>query len=123
MQRTPLFEEYSTHDAKVVDFHGWALPVQFAGIIKEHLHTRSQAGLFDCSHMGEFMVRGAEGIAAFDKLVYSDMVNLKVGRCRYSSLLTAEGGVLDDCVCLRLAEDELYVVTNAGPIEQVTGMH
>jgi len=118
MQHTPLYEEYR-HDAKVVDFHGWALPVQFAGIVQEHLHTRAKAGLFDCSHMGEFLLRGGEAIAAFDRLVYSDMQGLGVGRCRYSAILNAQGGIIDDCVGLKLSQDELYVVTNAGPLEAV----
>lgn len=119
MRQTPLHGIYAQHGAKVVDFHGWALPVQFAGIIDEHLHVRSKAGLFDCSHMGEFVLRGAEAIAAFDRLVFSDMVNLRVGLCRYSAILNEQGGIIDDCVGLRLAEDELYLVTNAGPLDQV----
>ncbi|MBX3177860.1 MAG: glycine cleavage system aminomethyltransferase GcvT [Candidatus Hydrogenedentes bacterium] len=119
MRQTPLHGIYAQHGAKVVDFHGWALPVQFAGIIDEHLHVRSKAGLFDCSHMGEFVLRGAEAIAAFDRLVFSDMVNLRVGLCRYSAILNEQGGIIDDCVGLRLAEDELYLVTNAGPLDQI----
>jgi aminomethyltransferase len=122
MRQTPLFGEYGSHGAKVVDFHGWALPVQFEGIIQEHLHTRSQAGLFDCSHMGEFLVCGADRIRAFDRLVFSDMIGLKSGRCRYSGLLNASGGIIDDCVALKLADDTLYVVTNAGPLEEVAGL-
>lgn len=119
MLKTPLFDEYAAHGAKVVDFHGWALPVQFSGIVQEHLHTRAKAGLFDCSHMGEFVLRGKDAIAAFDRLVYSDMLSLAVGRCRYSAILNERGGIIDDCVGLRLPEDELYLVTNAGPLDQV----
>lgn len=122
VQQTPLFDEYGAFGAKVVDFHGWALPVHFEGIVQEHLHTRSKAGLFDCSHMGEFLLRGAEAIRAFDWLVFSDMIGLKPGRCRYTGLLNEKGGVIDDCVGLKLAEDELYVVTNAGPLEEVAGL-
>ena len=120
MEQTPLFEEYARHGARVVDFHGWALPVQFSGIVEEHLHTRARAGLFDCSHMGEFMIRGRAGVAALDTLVCGDMVNLREGRCRYTALLNAEGGVVDDCVALRLAEEELLLVTNAGPLAEVS---
>lgn len=122
MRQTPLYPEYGRHGAKVVDFHGWALPVQFSGILDEHRQTRSKAGLFDCSHMGEFLLQGEEAIAAFNGLVFIDVFRLKVGRCRYTAILNAQGGIIDDCVAMRLAEDELYVVTNAGPLEEVAAL-
>lgn len=120
MRQTPLFDSYSRHDARVVDFHGWALPVQFRGIVEEHLHTRESVGVFDCSHMGEFMLHGADAIAALDALVIGDMVHLAPGRCRYTALLNGSGGIIDDCVALRLSPDEMYLVTNAGPLERVS---
>jgi aminomethyltransferase len=122
MHQTPLHDEYAKHGGKVVDFHGWALPVQFSGIVDEHLHTREKAGLFDCSHMGEFLLQGKEAIAAFDRLVYSDMITLGVGRCRYSAILNDDAGIVDDCVGLRLSEDEMYLVTNAGPLSEVEAL-
>ncbi|HPO15191.1 MAG TPA: glycine cleavage system aminomethyltransferase GcvT [Candidatus Hydrogenedentes bacterium] len=122
MQCTPLFDEYTVHGAKVVDFHGWGLPVQFSGIIQEHLHTRGHAGLFDCSHMGEFLLQGTAAIQAFDSLVFGDMIGLKAGRCRYTAILNGHGGIIDDCVGLKLSEDILYLVTNAGPLEQVAAL-
>ncbi len=122
MRQTPLRSAYENHGAKVVDFHGWALPVQFAGIIQEHQHTRNKAGLFDCSHMGEFLLRGHDAAAALDRLVFSDMINLRIGLCRYSAILNDQGGIIDDCVALRLSEDTLYLVTNAGPLEEVDAL-
>lgn len=122
MRQTPLHSAYGAHGAKVVDFHGWALPVQFAGIIQEHQHVRTKAGLFDCSHMGEFLLRGREAVEALDRLVFSDMINLRVGLCRYSAILNAQGGVIDDCVALRLSDDLMYLVTNAGPLEEVEAL-
>lgn len=122
MRKTPLHDEYAASGGKVVDFHGWALPVQFQGIVQEHLHARAKAGLFDCSHMGEFVITGAAAIAAFDRLVFSDMVNLRVGLCRYSALLNERGGVIDDCVGLKLDDETLYLVTNAGPLEEVAAL-
>lgn len=119
MNKTPLHDEYAASGGKVVDFHGWALPVQFAGIIEEHLHTRSKAGLFDCSHMGEFILRGAEAIAGFDAVVFSDMVNLRVGLCRYSAILNEQAGIIDDCVGMKLDDETLYLVTNAAPLDEV----
>ncbi|MCL4219334.1 MAG: hypothetical protein KJ052_20320, partial [Candidatus Hydrogenedentes bacterium] len=59
VQKTPLYEEHGASGGKVVDFHGWALPVQYAGILQEHAHTREHASIFDCSHMGEFVIQGA----------------------------------------------------------------
>jgi len=122
MRQTPLRSAYDAHGAKVVDFHGWALPVQFAGIIQEHLHTREKAGLFDCSHMGEFLLRGPDAAGALDRLVFSDMLNLRTGLCRYSAILNEAGGIIDDCVALRLDEDTLYLVTNAGPLDEVEAL-
>lgn len=122
MQRTPIFEEYAVSGGKAVDFHGWELPVQFEGIVQEHLHTRAKAGLFDCSHMGEFLIEGADNIAAFNRLVFGDMINLRPGRCRYTGILNERGCIVDDCVALRFDAERLYVVTNAGPLEQVGAM-
>jgi aminomethyltransferase len=116
MQQTALFEVYE------VDFHGWALPVQFEGIVAEHLHTRSKAGLFDCSHMGEFVLKGQAAIEGLESLLYSDLKSLRAGLCRYSAILNERGGIIDDCVALRLSEDELYLVTNAGPLEEVAAL-
>jgi len=127
MQQTPLFDEHHRLGAKVIDFHGWALPVQYAGIIQEHLHTRSDASVFDCSHMGEFTIHGSDAIAAYDNLVMSNVGGIKVGRARYGALLTNDGYIVDDIITFRLADDELYVVTNAGPLDEVsatfTGLH
>ena len=122
MRQTPLRSVYDNHGAKVVDFHGWALPVQFSGIIQEHQHTREKAGLFDCSHMGEFVLKGDAAAKALDRLVFSDMLNLRVGLCRYSAILNEQAGIIDDCVALRLDEDTLYLVTNAGPLDEVNSL-
>lgn len=122
MLQTALHGEYAACGGKVVDFHGWALPVQFAGIVQEHLHTRSKAGLFDCSHMGEFLLKGEAALEALDRMVYSDMLSLRVGLCRYSAILNDNGGIIDDCVGLRLADDEIYLVTNAGPLDEVAAL-
>jgi aminomethyltransferase len=122
MRKTPLYDEHVALDAKVVDFHGWALPVQYTGIVQEHLHTRSQVTLFDTCHMGEFLVRGRDRIAAFDNLWCGDASSLALGRCRYGVFLNTAGGIIDDTIVMRLAEDELYVVTNAGPLDAVSAL-
>ena len=121
MQYTPLYEAYEQDGGKVVDFHGWGLPIQFRGILEEHRWVRQEAGIFDCSHMGEFLIHGAENIRAFSNLVVGDMVKLSVGRCRYTTLLSLSGGIIDDCVALKFSPEELFLVTNAGALDQVAG--
>jgi aminomethyltransferase len=111
--------EYAAHGGKVVDFHGWGLPLHFRGIIEEHGHVRGHAGIFDCSHMGEFYIRGSEGIAALSDLVIGNLVALSVGKCRYTTLLNDQGCIIDDCVALKLAEDEMLLITNAGALDTV----
>ena len=122
MQYTPLINEYEKSGGKVVDFHGWGLPVHFRGIIEEHRQVRTRAGVFDCSHMGEFVIRGQDNIRSFSNLVIGDIPRLAEGKCRYTTLLNKNGGIIDDCVALRLAPEEVLVVTNAGPLAQVAAL-
>lgn len=120
MNRTPLYDEHLRWGGKVVDFNGWALPVQFSGIVSEHVHTRTKVSLFDCSHMGEYRVLGADSIERFSREVMSDIAAIPVGRCRYGAILNEAGGIVDDIITFRMGPEELYVVTNAGPLEHVT---
>jgi len=122
MLQTPLHSEYAANGARIVEFHGWALPLQFEGILAEHRQTRKAAGVFDCSHMAEFLISGEASIRAFDQLIFSDMVALPPGRCRYSGILDPAGRLLDDCVALKLDGEQLYLVTNAGPRETVRAL-
>ena len=103
----------------MVDFGGWDMPVQYpAGTVEEHLRTRTRAGLFDVSHMGEIDVRGAEAIAFVNGLVSNDVAKLVDGQAQYSALTTPEGTVLDDLLVYRLAADHLLLVVNAGTTEK-----
>jgi aminomethyltransferase len=120
MHHTPLYDEHLRAGAKTVDFNGWALPIQFAGIVKEHVHTRERVSIFDCSHMGEYTVTGADAIRRYDRQIISDVSGIPVGRCRYGAILNEQGGILDDLITFRMGPEELYVVTNAGPLESVT---
>jgi len=122
MRKTPLHNECERLGGKIVDFHGWALPVQFAGIIQEHKHTRSHASIFDCSHMGEFSIKGSNAVTRYHNTVMSNVEGLKVGRVRYGALLNEDGGIIDDITTYRVSDDELYVVTNAGPREKVSSI-
>ena len=122
MKQTSLYPVYGELGAKTADFAGWVLPLQFAGAVAEHLQVRTGAGIFDCSHMGEFLVTGRRAIEMLGYLTVSDLPGLPPGRCRYTVLLNELGGIIDDIVALRLDEDRLFVVTNAGPLDQVSGI-
>lgn len=119
MRQTPLTEEHKALGAKLMDFHGWEMPLQYRGILEEHHHTRSKTSLFDCCHMGEFRIRGREAIKRYDCFVISDVEAIKVGRARYGAVLNERGGIIDDIVTVRLEEEELMVVCNAGPRERL----
>ncbi len=112
--RTPLYDGHRALGARLVTFAGWEMPVQYAGILAEHAHTRSRASLFDTCHMSEFRVAGPGAVEAVARAVACRVRDLGVGRCRYGFLLSEAGGVLDDLICYRMAEDEVMIVANAG---------
>jgi aminomethyltransferase len=100
---------------RMVDFGGWDMPVQYpAGTIEEHLRTRTHAGLFDVSHMGEIDVRGPDAISFVNRLTSNDVTKLIDGQAQYSALTTPAGTVIDDLLVYRLAPDHLMLVVNAG---------
>jgi aminomethyltransferase len=124
LRTTPLDAWHRRHGARMVPFAGYSMPVQYdftgdlasrcrGGVLAEHLHTRSQAGLFDVSHMGQAMLQGADVAAALERLVPGDIVGLKPGRQRYTLLLNEAGGIIDDLMVARLAEDRVFIVVNA----------
>ncbi len=118
-KRTPLYDEHVKLGARIVPFAGYDMPVQYpTGIIAEHTWTRTNAGLFDVSHMGQCILRGPsfEAVAkAMEKLVPADILGLQPRQQRYSQLLSEDGGTLDDLMITRHEEDgTLYVVVNAG---------
>ena len=117
LRRTPLYALHLELGGKMVPFAGYEMPVQYpAGILKEHLHTRSGAGLFDVSHMGQGFLAG--DTAALEKLTPADVTGLKEGMQRYGLLLTGKGTIKDDFMFSRLAgEAPLYLVVNAGTKE------
>ena len=104
---------------RMVDFGGWDMPVQYpAGTIEEHLRTRTHAGLFDVSHMGEIDVRGPEAIAFVNRLTSNDVTQLVDGQAHYTALTTPEGTVIDDLLVYRLKADHLLLVVNAGTTDK-----
>lgn len=116
LQKTPLHALHVELGAKMVPFSGYDMPVQYpTGILKEHLHTREKAGLFDVSHMGQAFLSGADPARALERLTPADVIGLKEGLQRYGLLLNDSGTIKDDFMFSRLAgEAPLYLVVNAG---------
>lgn len=118
MNHTPLFARHLQLGARVAEFAGWAMPIQYpTGILAEHQHTRECAGLFDICHMGEFRVTGSRAAVALDRLLARPVLDQKTGTCRYNFLLTEQGTVRDDLLVYRLAEQEFLLVVNAGTVD------
>jgi len=115
LRRTPLYDLHVALGGKMVPFAGYEMPVQYpAGILKEHLHTRAKAGLFDVSHMGQAFLSGADPARALEKVTPADLTGLREGAQRYGLLLNDQGGIKDDFMTARLAgEPALYLVVNA----------
>jgi len=104
---------------RMVDFGGWDMPVQYpAGTVEEHLRTRTRAGLFDVSHMGEIDVRGVDAIAFINRLTSNDVSKLIDGQAQYSTLTTPAGTIVDDLLVYRFAADHLILVVNAGTTDK-----
>ena len=113
---TPLLGRHLGLGARMVPFGGWNMPVQYGeGILAEHKHCREHAALFDICHMGEFRVQGSQSAADLDRILARPVLNQAIGTCRYNFLLNEQGGVMDDLIVYRLAEQEFYIVVNAGP--------
>lgn len=112
----PLDGWHRARGARMVAFAGYAMPIQYEGIIAEHLWTRTSAGLFDVSHMGQLIVAGADAQKGLESLLPADLTLLKDGRLRYSLLLNAEGGIIDDLMVTRRGE-HFYVVVNGATKE------
>jgi aminomethyltransferase len=111
---TPLIETHRELGARLIEFSGWLMPVQYGSIIEEHRTVRERVGLFDLSHMGELYVEGPEAGAALAAALVSDPPSLAVGRAGYSMMCTPSGGIVDDLIVYRLAETRFLVVANAG---------
>ncbi len=113
LKRTALYGRHLAAGAKLVDFAGWEMPVQYTGLGEEHLAVRSSCGVFDVSHMGEIETRGPQAEALLQRLLSNDLTRLEVGGAQYSVLCVEDGGILDDLFTYRLADDRYLTVTNA----------
>jgi aminomethyltransferase len=113
-RRTPLYDRHLALGARMVDFAGWEMPLNYpAGVVEEHLTTRRLAGLFDVSHMGRFSVKGPDAVAFLRRLLTNDAATLEVGWSHYTLLSDETGGAVDDAYLYRFSPDEFLLVVNA----------
>lgn len=113
LRKTPLNETHRRLNAKMVDFGGWDMPVQYSGILDEHHAVRNAVGLFDVSHMGEIEVRGPEALTLVQRVSTNDAAKLAIGQVHYSGLLYETGGFVDDILVHKVAEDHFFICVNA----------
>ena len=119
LKKTPLNEVHRTLGGKMVDFGGWDMPVQYkAGVIEEHMATRTRAGLFDVSHMGEIWVEGRDAIPFVNRITTNDVTKLVDGQAHYSTLTNENGGVVDDLLVYRFNDEKLLLVVNASTTDK-----
>ena len=114
LKKTPLNEYYHETGAKLVDFGGWEMPVQFSSIKEEHNAVREDVGIFDVSHMGEIKVSGKEAVEFLNHALTNDITKLTDEKAHYTFLCNEKGGVIDDLVAYKIGEDEYLLVVNAG---------
>src|SRR5579885_1089136 len=118
LRTTPLNATHRRMGAKMVDFGGWDMPVQYSGIVDEHLTVRRSVGVFDVSHMGEIEVRGPEALKLVDYVATNAACKLKIGQAHYSALLYEHGGFVDDILVHKVADDHYFLCVNAANQEK-----
>lgn len=119
MKKTPLYEKHLALNAKIIDFGGWAMPVQYTGVIAEHNATRNACSVFDICHMGEIKVSGTGAQALLQFALTRDLAGQKAGRVRLALVLNDHGGIIDDLTVYKMADDLFILVTNATRTEMV----
>jgi len=116
LKKTPLNAQHRALGARMVEFAGWDMPVEYSGIVDEHMAVRTRAGLFDVSHMGEIEIAGRDALAAIQHLTSNDASKLAVGQIQYSALTTPHGTFVDDVTVFKLADEHFMLVVNASNI-------
>jgi aminomethyltransferase len=116
LRKTPLNARHRASGAKMVPFGGWDMPVEYGGLVSEHMAVRERAGLFDVSHMGEIEIAGKDALAAVQRISSNDASKLAVGQAQYSGLLTPQGTFVDDLLVYRQGPSHFMLVVNAGDI-------
>lgn len=118
LKKTPLYDRHVALGARVIDFGGWAMPVQYTSILEEHKNVRERAGIFDVSHMGEVIFSGSGAEAALRRLFTNNIGKLADGRALYTVCCLPDGGIIDDCIVYRERADRFMVIINAGNIDK-----
>jgi len=118
IRKTALHAVHRKLGAKMVDFNGWDMPVEYSGIIAEHIAVRTGVGIFDVSHMGDIRVAGDQALAAIQHISMNDALRLAIGQAQYSAMLYPQGTFVDDIIVHRLGEQEYLIVINAGTREK-----
>ena len=122
-KQTPLHGEHEALGANFTDFGGWDMPLKYRSELAEHQAVREAAGLFDLSHMGEVRVEGPEAAKFLNSALAGNIAIMKVGKAKYSVICNVEGGIIDDLITYRRAEDTFLVVPNAGNAVAVAADH
>ncbi len=117
-KQTPLFEKHKDLNAKIVDFSGFEMPIQYKGIREEHMAVRERAGLFDVSHMGEFFISGPEALDLIQHVTINDASRLRPGKAQYSAMCYENGGIVDDLLVYCFDENSYMLVVNAANIDK-----
>src|SRR3954469_18223055 len=117
-KKTALYNEHVRLGAKIIPFGGWLMPVQYTSIVDEHQTVRRDVGMFDISHMGQFLVRGDEASAWLNEMLTNNIDKLGDGQGQYTFLLNERGGVIDDLIAYRIRPDEFLLVVNASKIDE-----
>jgi aminomethyltransferase len=116
LKKTPLHERHRAHGARMVEFGGWDMPVEYSGLAAEHVAVRTRAGLFDVSHMGEIEIAGRDALAAVQHITTNDASRLSRGQAQYSALTTPQGTFVDDVLTYRLGDEHFMLVVNGSNI-------
>ena len=113
IKRTPLYAAHRRAGAKMVEFAGWEMPVQYSGVMGEHVAVRTHAGLFDVSHMGEIEIRGPGALALCQKITANDVSRMKLQQAQYNLLMNENGGIVDDVIFYRIEPSYFLICVNA----------
>jgi aminomethyltransferase len=118
LKQTPLNRAHRALGARMVEFVGWDMPVEYSGIVEEHMAVRTRAGLFDVSHMGQIEIAGADALAAVNHISSNDAARLAVGQAHYAGLLTPQGTFVDDMLVYRFSDVHFLLVVNASNVDK-----
>jgi aminomethyltransferase len=117
LKRTPFYDFHTALGAKMVEFAGYEMPIQYTSIIEEHLTVRQKVGVFDVTHMGEFFIRGSDALNFLQKVTINDVARLQVGKVQYSAMCYPDGGIIDDLLIYRM-ENQYMLVVNASNLQK-----